>query len=76
MLPEFLTAVTGRTYTLDDLLSVGGRIANIRQAFNCINDLRRVDYDTRVPSSCSEATQPPLASPLVEDLGQAAPGGT
>jgi len=34
MLPEFLTAVTGHAYSLDDLLVVGERIANIRQAFN------------------------------------------
>lgn len=34
ILPEFLTAVTGHTYSLDDLLIVGERIANIRQAFN------------------------------------------
>lgn len=34
ILPEFLTAVTGHKYTLDDLLIVGERIADIRQAFN------------------------------------------
>lgn len=34
ILPEFLTAVTGHEYTLDDLLIVGERIANMRQAFN------------------------------------------
>jgi aldehyde:ferredoxin oxidoreductase len=33
-LPEFLTAVTGQEYTLDDILLVGERIANVRQAFN------------------------------------------
>jgi aldehyde:ferredoxin oxidoreductase len=34
LLPEFLTAVTGHMYTLEDLIIVGDRIANIRQAFN------------------------------------------
>jgi len=34
MLPEFLTAVTGHEYSLDALLLVGERIANLRQAFN------------------------------------------
>lgn len=34
LLPEFLTAVTGHAYTLDDLLLAGERIAAIRQAFN------------------------------------------
>jgi aldehyde:ferredoxin oxidoreductase len=33
-LPELLTAVTGHYYTLADLLIVGERIANIRQAYN------------------------------------------
>ncbi len=34
LLPEFLTAVTGHTYTFEDLLQVGERVAAIRQAFN------------------------------------------
>ena len=34
MLPEFLSAVTGHLFSLDDLLVVGERIANVRQAFN------------------------------------------
>lgn len=34
MLPEFLVAITGHPYTLEELLVVGERIANIRQAFN------------------------------------------
>jgi len=32
--PEFLAAVTGWAFTVDDMLLVGERIANIRQAFN------------------------------------------
>lgn len=32
--PEFLSAVTGQPFTVDDMLRVGERIANIRQAFN------------------------------------------
>jgi len=34
MLPEFLAAITGHPYTLEELLTAGERIANIRQAFN------------------------------------------
>ena len=34
LLPEFLAAVTGHPYTLDDLILAGERIANMRQAFN------------------------------------------
>jgi aldehyde:ferredoxin oxidoreductase len=33
-LPDWLSAVTGHEYTLEELLLVGERIANIRQAFN------------------------------------------
>ncbi len=33
-LPEWLSAVTGHPYTLDELLLAGERIANVRQAFN------------------------------------------
>ncbi len=32
--PEFLSAVTGMPFTLDDMLTVGERVANMRQAFN------------------------------------------
>ncbi len=31
---EFLSAVTGRTFTFEDMLLTGERIANVRQAFN------------------------------------------
>lgn len=33
-IPEFMTAVTGRPLSVDDMLTAGERIANIRQAFN------------------------------------------
>jgi aldehyde:ferredoxin oxidoreductase len=33
-IPEFLSAVTGREFTVEDMLITGERIANIRQAFN------------------------------------------
>jgi aldehyde:ferredoxin oxidoreductase len=33
-LPAFLHAATGREWTVEDLITVGERIANIRQAFN------------------------------------------
>ncbi len=44
LMPDFLTAVTGWRYTVDDLLLIGERIANVRQAFNVregINPLKR-----------------------------------
>ncbi len=33
-LPEFLNLVTGWNHSMDDLLKIGERVANIRQAFN------------------------------------------
>jgi len=32
--PDFLSAVTGQPFTVDDMLTVGERVANMRQAFN------------------------------------------
>jgi aldehyde:ferredoxin oxidoreductase len=34
MIPQFMEYVTGEHYTLDDLLTIGERIANMRMAFN------------------------------------------
>jgi aldehyde:ferredoxin oxidoreductase len=42
-LPEFLSAVTGMQYTIEDLLRVGERIANLRQAFNIREGYNFVD---------------------------------
>ena len=33
-IPEFMTYVTGESFTVDDMMQAGERIANIRQAFN------------------------------------------
>ncbi len=33
-IPDFLSAVTGRSFNVQDMLEVGERVANIRQAFN------------------------------------------
>ena len=33
-LPEFMTAVTGEPFSVADMLAVGERVANMRQAFN------------------------------------------
>jgi aldehyde:ferredoxin oxidoreductase len=34
MIPQFMESVTGEQYSLDDLLVIGERIANLRMAFN------------------------------------------
>ncbi len=46
MIPEFMTAVTGEEFTLQDMLKTGERVANMRQAFNVrdgINPITRPD---------------------------------
>jgi aldehyde:ferredoxin oxidoreductase len=47
-LPDFLNLVTGWNLSIDDLLKIGERIANIRQAFNSregitLSDLKMPD---------------------------------
>ena len=56
-LPEWLSAVTGYPYTLDELLLVGERIANIRQAFNVREGFNAVT--TSIPDRAYG--RPPLA---------------
>jgi aldehyde:ferredoxin oxidoreductase len=42
--PEFLSAVTGWSFTVEDALQVGERIANIRQAFNVREGINAVTW--------------------------------
>ncbi len=42
--PEFLSAVSGRPFTVDDMLQVGERIANVRQAFNVREGINAVTW--------------------------------
>ena len=46
-LPEWLSAVTGHPYTLDELLIAGERISNVRQAFNVREGFNAVS--TQIP---------------------------
>lgn len=43
-LPEMLSAVTGWRVTLDDLVTTGERIANMRQAFNVREGLNSIEF--------------------------------
>lgn len=45
ILPEWLTAVTGWNYSLEDVLLCGERIANIRQAFNARDGINFLEFD-------------------------------
>ncbi len=47
-LPEFLNLVTGWDYSIDDLLKIGERIANMRQAFNIREGISVSDF--KVPN--------------------------
>ena len=41
---EFLNAITGNNYTLDDLVKIGERIANIRHAFNLREGINPLNF--------------------------------
>ena len=43
-LAKLIAAATGWDYTLDEVLKTGERVANIRQAFNCREGLKPVDF--------------------------------
>jgi aldehyde:ferredoxin oxidoreductase len=43
-IPDFLTAVTGRTYSVEDCYKIGERIANLRHAFNLREGLNPLTF--------------------------------
>ncbi len=43
-IPDFISAVTGNPFSIDDMLLVGERIANVRQAFNVREGINPVTY--------------------------------
>ena len=43
-LAEFMTAVTGLNYTVDDILKTGERIANMRHVFNLREGINELDW--------------------------------
>jgi len=45
MIPQFLNYVTGQTYTLEDLLTIGERISNLRMAFNIREGINPSDWE-------------------------------
>ncbi len=56
-IPDYLSAICGENFTVDDMLTVGERIANVRQAFNVREGLNPVTQP--VPSR-------PLGNPPLE----------
>jgi aldehyde:ferredoxin oxidoreductase len=59
-LTDFINLTTGWDYSMDDLLKVGDRVANIRQAFNAREGIGMVDF--KVPGRIS-GNPPPQAGP-------------
>ncbi|RLC73238.1 MAG: aldehyde ferredoxin oxidoreductase, partial [Chloroflexi bacterium] len=57
-IPRFLNLVTGRQFTLDDLLRIGERVANLRQAFNIREGVSLDNF--KMPSRV--IGQPPLGT--------------
>jgi aldehyde:ferredoxin oxidoreductase len=43
-IPEFMNAIVGWEYTLDDLVKIGERIGNLRQAFNIREGLNPLNF--------------------------------
>jgi aldehyde:ferredoxin oxidoreductase len=58
VIPEFLTLVLGKTFTMKDILEIGERIANLRIAFNLREGIRNKEV-YKLPGRV--IGQPPLA---------------
>ena len=58
---DFINAVTGWDMTLEELLSIGERVPNLRQAFNIREGLNPLEY---VVSGRLEGKPPLVAGPL------------
>lgn len=65
---EFINAITGWNWTMEDLLKAGERIANIRQAFNNREGLNPLTYDMpgRIVGN-PPSTEGPLAGVSVKE---------
>ena len=44
-MPDLLTAITGQEYTVDDCITIGERIENIRHAFNLREGLNPLEFE-------------------------------
>jgi aldehyde:ferredoxin oxidoreductase len=44
-MPDFLTAITGQKYTIEDCITIGERIENIRHAFNLREGLNPLEFE-------------------------------
>jgi aldehyde:ferredoxin oxidoreductase len=64
MIPQFMKHATGKDYTLEDLLVIGERIANLRMAFNIREGVKFSDW--KVPGRM--IGNPPLKAGPLKDI--------
>jgi len=64
MIPQFIKHTTGKEYTIDDLMTIGERIANLRMAFNIREGVRLSDW--KVPGRM--IGNPPLKAGPLKDI--------
>jgi aldehyde:ferredoxin oxidoreductase len=71
MLVEFMSAVTGQPYTIDDFLKIGERISNLRHAFNLREGINPLQF--KVPDRVlgkPAQTDGPLAGVTIDQESQ------
>jgi len=79
-IPQFLKHITGKEYTLEDLLTIGERIANLRMAFNIREGVRLSEWKipgrmignpplTAGPLKCITIDLKTLTSEYLEKMG-------
>jgi aldehyde:ferredoxin oxidoreductase len=64
MIPQFIKHITGKEYTIEDLLTIGERIGNLRMAFNIREGVRLSDW--KVPGRI--IGDPPLKAGPLKDI--------
>ena len=64
MIPQFLEYATGENYSMEDLLTIGERIANLRMAFNIREEVQLSDW--KIPGRM--IGDPPLQAGPLKDI--------
>jgi aldehyde:ferredoxin oxidoreductase len=64
MIPQFMKHVTGKEYSMEDLITIGERIANLRMAFNLREGIKLSDW--KIPGRM--IGDPPLKAGPLKDV--------
>jgi aldehyde:ferredoxin oxidoreductase len=64
MIPQFMKHVTGKEYSMEDLITIGERIANLRMAFNLREGVKLSDW--KIPGRM--IGDPPLKAGPLKDV--------